>query len=200
VKAAPTIREAHPLVPEPIDALEELDLGERLPVTRRLFERVDAVHDPLVGSLPAQIVHGDFAYANVIVTDGRVTAFVDFEFAGPDVRAADLAAAMYVTAVRASDVARWPLLEALAAGYRRSLALDPIEVAAVAELMRRRNAFGIVHWIGRYRQGIASRDAPIERIDRGAWLSRWLDENEARLVATITGELATAAAKPRRRS
>jgi len=196
VKAAPTIRDVHPLVPDPIEALAELGLGERLRVARELFERVEASHDPLVGSLPAQIVHGDFAYSNVVVNDGAVSAFLDFEFAGPDLRAADLAAAMYVTAVRAGDDDRWAILEALASGYRRSLALDPAEVAAVPELMRRRNAVGIIHWIGRHRQGIATRDAPVERIDRGAMLARWLDTNAPRLVATITGEVGRRATRP----
>ena len=58
------------------------------------------------------------------------SGIVDFEFSGPDLRAADLACAIYITVVRSSEAERWPAIEALVAGYRRALALDPIEAAA----------------------------------------------------------------------
>ena len=187
VRPPATIRDVHPLVLDPIDALDELDLGDRYAGARQLLEDVDAAHDALAGSLPRQIAHGDFAFINVLVAEGRVTGMLDFEFAGPDVRAADLATAMYITTVRAGETERWPVLEALTAGYRRSLPLDPLEVAAIPELMRRRSAFGIIHWIGRHRQGLAPRQEPLDRVARGAVLARWLDLNAARVAATVAG-------------
>jgi homoserine kinase type II len=191
VRAPATIRDVHPLVPDPIAALDELDLGERYGVVRALLEQVEASHDALAGSLPLQIVHGDFAFINVLVADGRVTGFLDFEFAGPDVRAADLACALYITTVRGDAAQRWPLLEALCAGYRRGLPLDPLEVAAVPDLMRRRAAFGLIHWIGRYRQGIAPKQEPLDRIGRAAILTNWLDANAARVAVVVSGERIT---------
>lgn len=187
VRPPATIRDVHPLVPDPIDALDELDLGDQHEGARRLLEEVDAAHDALAGSLPRQIVHGDFAFINVLIDEAKVTGMLDFEFAGPDIRAADLATAMYIVTVRAPDAQRWPVLEALTTGYRRSLPLDPLEVAAMPELMRRRSAFGVIHWIGRYRQGIAPRQEPVDRIARGAMLARWLDLNAARVAATVAG-------------
>jgi Ser/Thr protein kinase RdoA (MazF antagonist) len=188
VRDPPTIRDVHPLVPDPFDALAELDLGDEESTGRRLLEHVDEAHVALAGSLPWQIVHGDFVYPNVLVAEGAVTGILDFEFAASDIRAADLATAMYVTVVRGPEAERWTLLEAAAAGYRRALALDPAEAAAVPDLMRRRNAFGIVHWIGRVRQGVAARTEPIERIGRGRWLAGWLDENAARVVSLVGGD------------
>ena len=187
VRAPATIRDVHPLVPDPIGALDELYLGAADAGVRRLFEDVNAAHDALAGSLPRQIVHGDFAFINVLVAEGKVTGMLDFEFAGPDIRAADLATAMYIITVRATDQQRWPVLEALTAGYRRSLPLDPLEVAAIPELMRRRSAIGIIHWIGRFRQGIAPRQEPLDRIVRGAMLTTWLDVNAARVATTVAG-------------
>ena len=183
-----TIRDVHPLVPDPIDALAELDLGDRYGPARALLEQVDAAHAALVGSLPLQIVHGDFAFINVLVEGGRVTGFLDFEFAGPDIRAADLACALYVTTVRADPPRRWPLVEALVRGYRRSLPLDPTEAAAIPDLMRRRSTFGLIHWIGRFRQGIAPKQEPLDRIGRSAMLTEWLDVNAARLALLASGE------------
>jgi len=186
VRAPATIRDVHPLVDDPLEALDELDLGERDATARRLLERVAETHDALSSALPWQIVHGDFAYLNVLIERSAVTGVLDFEFATADMRAADLATALYVTTVR-SDAERWPLLEAIIAGYRRRIPLDPAEAAAIPDLMRRRSAFGLVHWIGRVRQGIATRQEPIDRIDRGAMLSRWLDANGVRLAATAAG-------------
>ena len=187
VRAPAAIRDVHPLVLDPIAALDELDLGERYATARAILERVDESHTALVASLPLQVIHGDLAYTNVLVNDGAVSGMLDFEFAAADMRAADLACGLYVTTVRSTEPERWPLLEALAAGYRRSIPLDPVEAAAIPELMRRRSAFGIVHWIGRHRQGIASRQDPIDRIDRGAALAAWLEENAIRLAMTVAG-------------
>jgi homoserine kinase type II len=188
VRAPATIRDVHPLVLDPIAALDELDLGERHAAARAILERAEESHTALAASLPLQIIHGDFAYLNVLIHDGKMSGMLDFEFASADIRAADLATAMYVTTVRSSASERWPLLEALAAGYRRSIPLDPAEAAAIPELMRRRSAFGIVHWIGRYRHGIAARQDPVDRIDRGAALATWLDENATRLALVAAGE------------
>jgi homoserine kinase type II len=200
VRAPAGIRDVHPLVLDPIAALDELDLGERYRVARAILERADESHTALVASLPRQIIHGDFAFLNVLIHDGAVSGMLDFEFASADMRAADLACALYVTTVRSSGPERWPLLEALAAGYRRSIPLDAAEAAAIPELMRRRSAFGIVHWIGRHRQGIASRQEPIDRIDRGAALATWLDENAMRLAMTAAGAGAAGRAGRRERS
>ena len=188
LRAPATIRDVHPLVPDPIAALDDLDLGDHYRAARMLLEQVDAAHDALVGSLPLQIVHGDFAFPNVLVDGGRVTGFLDFEFAGPDMRAADLACALYITTVRGDPELRWPLLQALIAGYRRSLPLDPAEAAAIPDLMRRRSAFGLIHWIGRFRQGIATRQEPLDRIGRGALLTEWLDANAALVAVLASGE------------
>ncbi|HUQ41188.1 MAG TPA: phosphotransferase [Candidatus Limnocylindrales bacterium] len=187
VRPPATVREAHPLVPDPLAAIDDLGLGARTPALRTLIERVDSTHDALAGSLPRQIVHGDFAFINVLIEDGKVTGMLDFEFAGADMRASDLATAMYITTVRSEAAARWKLLDALTAGYRRSLSLDPMEAAAIPELMRRRSAFGLIHWIGRYRQGLAPRDAPLERVARAFFLAGWLDENAARIATIVAG-------------
>lgn len=186
VRQPASLRDVHPLVPDPY-ATADLDLGDRGDHTHALFERVDAAHDALVASLPRQIVHGDFAFPNLLVADGHVTGFLDFEFAGADFRSADLAAALYVSAVRASERDRWPVLEAFASGYRGILPLDPLEVAAMPEMMVRRSAIGIVHWIGRWRAGIAPRDEPLARVERSVAFLRWIDANAPRVALTVAG-------------
>ena len=187
-----TLRDVHELVPDPIAALEDLELGDDLAATRANLERALDAHDALAASLPTQIVHGDYAFANLLVKEKQVTGMVDFEFAGADFRAADLACALYLITVRAEEAARWPALEAFVRGYGTVLPLDPLEVAALPDLMLRRSAIGLVHWIGRWRQGIAPRDEPLARVRRGALFARWLERNDARVVTVAAGGLQAA--------
>jgi len=187
VRAPIALRDVHPLVPDPTAALDDLDLGPHRAGTIALFDRVMTSHDALASSLPLQIVHGDFGYINVLLDDDKVTGLLDFEFAGPDMRAADLACAIYITVVRTPDAERWPMLDALIGGYRRSLPLDPVEAAAIPDLLLRRSAFGIVHWIGRWRGGLCGPDEPLARVGRSAALGTWLDANVARVALAVAG-------------
>ncbi len=188
--AAPaTLADVHPLVPDPLGAIEDLGLDRAARDTARAaFERVLVEHEPLA-ALPRQLVHGDFAFPNLLVQRGTVTGLLDFEFAGPDVRAADLACAMYVTAVRGGERARWELLGGLAAAYRRVLPLDPAELAALPSLLLRRAAIGAVHWIGRWRQGIVDLETARERPRRLVPFAAWLDAAAPHLALVAMGDV-----------
>lgn len=187
VRAPITLRDVHPLVPDPLAALDDLDLGAGRERVAALFDRVIASHGPLAESLPRQIVHGDFGFINVLVANGAVTGLLDFEFAEADMRAVDLACALYITIVRSRDAERWPLIDALVGGYLRALPLDTLEAAAIPELLLRRSAFGIVHWIGRWRSGLCGPEEPVARVERSALLTDWLDLHGPRLALTVAG-------------
>ena len=180
--------DVHRLVPDPLEALDDLDLGADRVRIVELFERAIASRDALAASLPQQIVHGDFGYVNVLLEKDTVTGILDFEFAEADLRAADLACAIYITIVRAAPAERWAVLDSLIAGYRRALPLDPTEAAAIPDLLLRRSAFGIVHWIGRWRAGLCGPDEPLARVARNALLAEWLDAHAPRLVLAVAGE------------
>ena len=181
------LRDVHELVPDPMAAVDDLGLGPHRGRIVELFTHVDETHDALATSLPRQIIHGDFGYINVLVHHDTVTGMLDFEFAGPDLRAAELACAIYITIVRATDEERWPLIEALAAGYRRALPLDPAEAAAIPDLLLRRSALGIVHWIGRWRAGLCGPDEPLARVERNAVLAGWLEASAPRVALAVAG-------------
>ena len=183
-----SLGDVHPLVPDPLNALDDLDLGAERTRIVGLFERVTAADAMLSATLPAQMVHGDFAFPNVLFDGKVVTGLVDFEMAAPDVRAADLACAIYITIVRSAPTDRWPVLDALIAGYRRALPLDPTEAAAIPDLLLRRSAFGIVHWIGRWRAGLCGPDESLARVDRSATLAEWLEAHAPRVVLAVAGE------------
>jgi Ser/Thr protein kinase RdoA (MazF antagonist) len=180
-------RDVHPLVDDPIVALEGLSLGPDLDAARTALERVELEEHPIVASLPRQIIHGDFGLSNTLVRHGRVVGVVDFEGAGPDVRAMDLATLIYITVVRTPIERRWSVTEALCEGYRSVLALDPIEVGALPALVLRHAAISFAHWTGRWRQGLSPIDHSRERARRMVRVAEWLTEEGPRLVAIASG-------------
>lgn len=105
-----SLDQIHPLVPnvaEMITALRSVlgPTGDLARLERCIAETTHAVPD-LQGVLPAQIIHGDFAMSNVLFDDAQVSAVLDFETVGLDLRAADVAAAllMAVFAARAAVI------------------------------------------------------------------------------------------------
>jgi len=82
------------------------------------------------GALTAQLVHGDFRSANLLVDQGRVVAIIDFEEARQDVPVVELAHAAVLLGTRfrewapvSSEVRRWFL-----AGYQSVRPLDELEL------------------------------------------------------------------------
>jgi len=180
-------RDVHPLVDDPIAALDDLSLGPDADAVRAALERVEMEEHPIVASLPRQIIHGDFGLSNTLVRNGRVVGVVDFEVAGPDIRAMDLATLIYITVVRTPADQRWAVLQALCAGYRSVLSLDPIEIAALPSLILRHAAISLAHWTGRWRQGLSPIDDARERARRIGRLAEWLGDEGPRLVAVAVG-------------
>ncbi len=116
-------------------------------------------------TLPTQIIHGDFALSNLLVADGRVTGILDFEIAGLDLRAVELAAALLQTSDSAQEI------EAFRGGYGT---LSPEEEWALPTLILYR-ALGSAVWrAGHWRTGhspidmVSERLALVRDLDKGA--------------------------------
>jgi homoserine kinase type II len=127
---------------------------------------------------PRQVVHGDFAFGNVLLEAGRVSGILDFEVAAEDARVAELAVALRLVLSKRDRDRLWrPLLS----GYLRACPLTPPEIASLPVLAMHHDAVVLVWWLGRLRDGIRDarplRDRVREAIDR----ERWLTEN-ARLI------------------
>lgn len=160
------LRSVHPLVDDPADTIAELDLGPRRAEVLAEVERAAEGAPLLYASLPRQLVHGDFALPNVLVSDARVTALLDFEDAGADVRVMDLAGAIYIVSVRGDPAEAELRREAVGRGYAARLPLDPLEVAALPDVLRLRAVVGALHWCGRARAGLASEEDAAVRARR----------------------------------
>jgi homoserine kinase type II len=140
--------------------------------------------------LPRQCVHRDFDASNVLVMSGRVTAVLDFEFAGWDLRVMDLAAALIL--FRGHP---WVLgvagLESLIGGYGATLRLTNTEVQAVPAAMRLTRVGRLIRREARRREGRARPGDVLSRARELLRLDAWLAAHEEALVAMLHEAMAT---------
>jgi homoserine kinase type II len=175
----------HPDVPDVAELCRELAAaGISSELTRLLtgFQQGTWLTGAGAG-LPVQVVHGDVAASNVLADErtGEVTAMLDFEIAGADLRVQDL-----VVGLKQSDALDAPDWQrraaALARGYCRARELSEAEAAAVPDLLLAR-ATGTVVWrAGRWRRGQASLDDVSVRLDGLAEAHKWLATHRSELL------------------
>ncbi|HET6738825.1 MAG TPA: phosphotransferase [Kribbella sp.] len=142
----------HPRVPS-LDAV--INGVPRRDEVARIFDGIRRRPD-----LPQQIIHGDFALTNVLMSGDRVTAILDFETAGTGYRAMDLAVGRYFFGVPGSPST------AFQRGYVDAHPLTAVELAAVPELELMREATSLVHWYGRYVEGQTTAEDLADRVER----------------------------------
>lgn len=176
----------HPLVDDLASAAADsgLDLltADRLAVS---LEEVRALSQPLYASLPQQVTHGDFGFGNLLIRDGRIVGFLDFEHSGRDVRAMDLAVGLFRWSPYGGDALE--RCDEFGRAYCGRLALDPTELAALPALLRLRAGVSFVHWLGRLRSGLTSPEEVRRRAARALVTRDWVDENGEVLVARALG-------------
>ncbi len=125
--------------------------------------------------LPVQVVHGDIAASNVLADErtGAVTAVLDFEIAGADLRVQDLVVGLHQSG--ALEAPGWQRrTAALARGYLDAQELTGAEVAAVPGLLLARATGSVVWRAGRWRRGQASLDEVCVRLRDLAVSDQWL--------------------------
>lgn len=98
---------------------------------------IDREMQELRQRLPVQIVHGDFNLSNLLIADDRVSAVLDFEIAGVDLRFADL-----VTGLAQATAEQ---TRAFRQGYAAFTVLSADEEAALPAMFRHR-AIGSAIW------------------------------------------------------
>ncbi len=91
----------------------------------------------------------------MLLTGGAVSAVLDFELAGEDLRALDLAVVLAWWPLWGTEQEHWTVCEAFARGYASVEPLTPAEAEAVPTLARLQFATYLMHSVGRYRAGMA---------------------------------------------
>ena len=173
----------HPGVPDLTDLAHELErtfpghpgigwLAESAAPAQEAYRRY-------CDTLPVQIVHGDFALSNLLLDGGRVSAVLDFEIAGLDLRANDLVAGLHQCTETLDQAA------AFLRGYRSRVTLLPEELRAIPELLRLRALGSLVWRSGRWRRGLAGGDEVRHRLDGGIHLETWLADHATHLAAAL---------------
>ena len=175
----------HPLVDDIAEAVEDTGLdATRTTMLYRALDHASELAGPVYASLPRQVTHGDFAFGNTLVKDGVVTGLVDFEHAGIDVRAMDLAAALYRFPSHQDALDE---CERFGHAYCAVLPLDVTEVAALPALLLVRSGVFVAHWVGRYRVGLATIDEVRPRAARALFTADWVEKNGAEVVRRALG-------------
>ena len=165
----------HPAVSD----LAQLGPAVGAPVMR-LVARAAEIAQPTYASLPSQLIHGDFAFGNVLMRDGRVRGVLDFEFVGRDVRAMELAGGLALVVSKNAAGQLWrPYLR----GYLSTLPLDPAEIAALPALALVHVAIVVVWWTGRWLQHEVSQESVTQHVERALAQERWLDDHAKEVVA-----------------
>lgn len=174
----------HPLVSDPQAAVE------RLPVTCAQIKQVQAflsdvqeqVPD-LYAGLPQQMLHRDYDPANILVDQQQVTAVLDFEYAGRDIRVLELGVALSWWPVHVLGTGQeWELIETFGAAYTRRLALREAELLALPAVFRLREATSLVHRIGRYLAGMETTTRLQRRVEHTLWREAWLSMHRETLL------------------
>jgi homoserine kinase type II len=177
----------HASVPDPLAAADDLPLasGARRRIRAILASVIEAVPG-LYATLPGQLCHCDYGPGNTLVVGERVSGVLDFEFAGPDLRAIDVATGWYWGQSLAAEDP-WTPIEAFAAGYGSVVAPTAAELAAAPMLARLQRATGLVHWVGRLRDGEADPGLVLDQAQRLLAVDAFVAAHGDRLIETLAG-------------
>lgn len=183
------LQETHPAIPAPYSLQPaDLNLPDSEPFASRLAwwrEEMEALQaflsEPFPG-LPRQVIHGDYLPSNTLHADNRLTGVVDFEFAGPDARAMDVASALYFSLRVWTGDDPWPRGAAFGRGYSQQARLTDAESYALPWLMRLRNAVSKIFWLGKSLAD-GTTEKQVLGIGELESFNRWLAENGAQLLA-----------------
>jgi Ser/Thr protein kinase RdoA (MazF antagonist) len=177
----------HPLVPNPLAAIEELPLPQQsFTKISGLVNEVAATIPGFYAKLPQQIIHGDFGASNLLVEDNCISSVLDFEFSTYDLRGIDIVTLLLWTSLPLwGSGQEWEVLTALGRGYTSLLPLDPSEITSLPDLFRLLFIVGLIHRIGRYLQGVEKLEVPLNRVEWTLKCNHWLRENSPELVRQV---------------
>ncbi len=196
------LEQIHPLLSNPYDLTSEQLHLPATAATSRLFawwrEELAALRAFVNGPyqiLPKQLIHSDFGHSNTLyladTTGGHITAVLDFEFAGPDARAMDLASGLYFCMRLWENPQPLVNAEAFYRGYAQKQRLTAAEIAAIPWLMRLRNAASAIWWLGRQLAGRETIDLAARIGDLRQFVA-WLNSDEGKRLTQMLHLLADA--------
>lgn len=179
----------HPLIPDPLATAEQLLPPEQARPLCAIFAQSLQDWEALSAqNLPQQLIHRDYGPGNVLAEQGRISAVLDFEFAGMDRRLFDLCVALSWWPVRLMGTGReWELIDALGQAYTASFPLIEQELLALPAALRMRDNTSLVYRMGRYLAGLETMQTIQERVQHAFWRETWLIANYEQFVQHAMG-------------
>ncbi len=174
----------HPLVHDPVAMVEQLLPPEQAQAVSRILTQAQHDWETLSDqSLPQQVLHRDYGPGNVLMEGERVTAILDFEFAGVDRRVFDLCVAISWWPVRLMGTGQeWELIDSFGRAYTAYVPLTEEELLTLPAALRMRDTTSLVYRIGRYMAGQESAQTIQERAQHSLWREDWLQANQEILI------------------
>jgi Ser/Thr protein kinase RdoA (MazF antagonist) len=177
----------HPLASNPLAAVEQLPIDRQSAqqICTFLSDVLESVPH-LYDGLPQQLLHRDYDPGNILQDHQHVTAVLDFEFAGRDIRVLDLCVALsWWPAHLLGTGKEWDLIDAFGAAYTRRFPLSEEELLAVPAIFRLRDATSFVHRMGRYLAGLETEERMQNRVQHSLWRQAWLSSHQQTLLQHV---------------
>lgn len=173
----------HPLVPDPLASIERLPIDQNhIQQIQHILTQVIEQYPAIYAQSPKQIVHRDFDASNILVDQQRITAALDFEFVGNDIRILDLCVALSWWPFSLFGTGQeWPVMDAFGMAYVAVLPLAIEELLLLPAAFRLRDVASLVYRIGRYFAGLETTTQIQHRIQHSLWREKWLSANTAML-------------------
>ncbi|MDQ6659532.1 MAG: phosphotransferase [Chloroflexota bacterium] len=174
----------HPLVPDPLAAVEQLPIDrDHAGQIRDFLTIAMETGADLYRWLPHQMLHRDYDPSNILVENQQVTAVLDFEFVGKDIRALDVCVALSWWPVNLLGTGKeWEVIDAFGGSYVTHFPLSEQELLAFPDIWRLRDATSLVYRMGRYLAGLET-DTHIQgRVQHSLWREAWLLANQETLL------------------
>lgn len=156
---------------------------EQVKQIRYILATVMETVDSLYSSLPQQLLHCDYAPSNILVHEKQITAVLDFEFAGMDLRVLELCVALSWCPVNVLGTGQeWSIINAFGTAYTSRFPLSEEEILALPSIWRLRDAASFVHRMGCYMAGLETDATMQDRVQHSLWREAWLSAHQEKLV------------------
>ncbi len=138
---------------------------------------------PQLKALPHQLIHGDLNESNVLCINGTIHAILDFEFVTNDVRVMEAAVCLSEIIIKEQNESQlWEKIRSFISGFSTVITLTKLEIEALPILIQLRRLDVLVHFLGRYMDGIDKEEILKEQIDKTAANPHWMRDGGEKLI------------------
>lgn len=169
---------------QPPPGFNSEELTQRLQYIGECLEEVEKKL-PRIKMLPHQLIHGDINASNLLADrgTGKITAVLDFEFVTWDLRVMELAVCLSDLIDPEEDlVSMWDKIKAILVGYGRIIELTTAEIQALPTLIMLRRLDVLIHFLGRYWDGVDKMEVVKRQIHNAYSMALWLGKHEDKLL------------------